>query len=347
MTLTAATRTAQRAASTTVAPPAIASASAPQKASPAPVGVDRLDLRGAHALGAVALDHDGALGAERHDHGAGARDRASERDGVPAAAGERLELAAIGDEHVDRRREPARGRRVEHDRPARRGDGGRDRVPRHLVLHEHDLGRAHDLGGGGDVARVDACVGARADDDRVLAPRIDRDHRDSGRGLAILADVLDADALGPQALAQPRALRVGADAADHGHLAPQARRGHRLVGPLAARKLAAVAPDDRLARGRVALDGDHQVEVDRADDGDHRAAIAPMTRSQKRSTSSVIATWALGAIPRRPCRSTAVAPRVQRPSVSMATKVSTLLHERGVDEQRHRARVVHRRARKP
>src|SRR6185312_1698108 len=117
-----------------------------------------------------------------------------------------------------------------------------------------------------------------------------RDQGHARGSLAILADVLDAHALGPQALAQPRALRVGADAPDHGHLRPQARGGHRLIGPLAARELAAVAPDDGLARSRVALDGDHQVQVDGADDGDHSAAIAPMTRSQKRSTSSSMAT---------------------------------------------------------
>src|SRR3954452_4544717 len=79
-------------------------------------GVDRLHLRRAHALGAVALDDDGALRAERHDRRARDRDRPRERDGVASAARQVLELAAIGDEDVDWRRDPPGRRGLEHDR---------------------------------------------------------------------------------------------------------------------------------------------------------------------------------------------------------------------------------------
>ena len=157
--------------------------------------------------------------------------------------------------------------------------------------------------------------------------------------------VLDVDALVREALSQARALRIDPDAADHRDVGAQARDRDGWIGALAARQLAAVAAEHRLARHRVVLDRHHQVEVDRADDDDHSAPIAPMTRSQKRVTSSSIATRALGGCSRRPWRSTTVAPRVQRPSVSMATKALDGAQDRRIDHQRHRAGVVHRRPR--
>ena len=241
--------------------------------------------------------------------------------------------------------EGARRSRVEDDGAAGRRDRRLDGADGHLVLQQRHGRGGEDVARRRDVAGPHVRVGARAHDDRVLPRPVDRDQRHARRRVLIDDHVLDVDALVRKALAQARALRIAPDAADHRDVRAQARDGHRLVGALAAGQLAAVAAEHGLPRHRVVLDRHHEVEVDRADDDDHSAPIAPMTRSQKRVTSSSIATRALGGCSRRPWRSTTVAPRVQRPSVSMATKVSTLRRTRRIDHQRQRAGVVHRRAR--
>jgi len=72
------------------------------------------------------------------------------------------------------------------------------------------------------------------------------------------------DALGHQAGFQLRAERVAAHAADQADLRTQARRRHRLVGPLAAGMRGKTVAGQGLAELRHHRGGHHQVHVDAA-----------------------------------------------------------------------------------
>src|SRR4051794_5386146 len=80
-------------------------------------------------------------------------------------------------------------------------------------------------------------------------------------------------------------------------------------------------PDDALAALIVGADVRGYDVLPSRPDGyrSSRRSRAPMTRSQKRGASSSSATRALGGCPRRPSKSTTVAPRATRPWVSAAT----------------------------
>ena len=116
----------------------------------------------------------------------------------------------------------------------------------------------------------DVRVGARAHDDRVLPRPVDRDERHARSGAS--SSTITCSTSMPSSARPSRSRAPCASAPTRPTIATvgaQARHRDGLVGALAARQLAAVAAEHGLARHRVALDRHHQVEVDRADDGDH------------------------------------------------------------------------------
>ena len=260
VTLTAATRTAQRAASTTVAPPASASASAPQKASPAPVRVDHLApaARATRSARSPSTTSTPSLAP-------------SVTTTARAARAERASVAGSPVRPVSVSSSPRLGTRTSTGRAsARAGAGLSTTVPPAAAIGRLDAADAapraaasvtgapaQDLARGRDVARADVRVGARAHDDRVLAPR--RRPRSAPSPMARPGDPRVTCSTSTPSSARPSRSRAPCASAPTrptiADLAAQARRGDRLVGALAARQLAAVAAEHGLARHRVVLDG--------------------------------------------------------------------------------------------
>jgi hypothetical protein len=105
-------------------------------------------------------------------------------------------------------------------------------------------------------------VGPRGNRDLVLALLVDDDRRDAGGDAVEPPHAAHVDALGGQLAQGLVAEVVGADRADHRDPRARPRRGHRLVGALAAAVAREGAPGDRLAGAREPADRDHEVGVD-------------------------------------------------------------------------------------
>ena len=164
-----------------------------------------------------------------------------------------------------------RRRRVEDRQGARLAPAlqrAHRRGQRHLELREHDFGARDGRVRFVDVRRRELAVGAGDDDDLVLAGAVDDDVRDAGRGGLRLTDVRCVDAEGREVAQRRRAERVRADLGDHGHAAPQKRRGDGLVRALAAEELLEARAQQSLAGPREARRAGHEVDVGAADDDD-------------------------------------------------------------------------------
>ena len=126
---------------------------------------------------------------------------------------------------------------------------------------------------GGDLAGIRRGVGTGRQHDRVLATFVDGDDGDAG-GAAPAVDVGEIDAGRQEFAERDLADVVVADRADEAHLGPGAPRGERLVGALAAGDQRIIGTPHSLARVRRARHPADEVDIDRAEDGDHGSAVS-------------------------------------------------------------------------
>ena len=111
---------------------------------------------------------------------------------------------------------------------------------------------------------VTRIIGARRHHDHVVAAAA-HDDGDARRALDF-AQKPCIDAIVLQALAQPRAENIDADAAQERDLAAGPRRRHRLVAALAARETLKRAAQQGLAGPGQAIRERHQIHIGAADD---------------------------------------------------------------------------------
>ena len=168
-------------------------------------------------------------------------------------------------------------REVEHDpRPARRGPGHRldDHVDGQLQLCEQHVAGPEPVEPA-EVASPHQGVGARGDDDRVLARRVDADDRRAGGGAGVTATCAVPT---PQAR-QPVEVRGRRASSPTRPTSSQAARPGRRPRPgwrpcrPGARRARRRA---RSPRGRVPLDVEDEVLVERAEDDDRAHAPPPV-----------------------------------------------------------------------
>ncbi len=258
---------AKRTAVSRSSPAAILAARAPQNASPAAVVSIGVDGKGgvvAHAVAGLQL---GARRTHRRDDGPGP----GRQQGSSTA--ERLDLVLVGDDDVggERRVEgrSRHGRRVEDRRRAGAASQGQavgDGRQRDLELQEQHR-RAREVVDG------QRAVGAGDHDDRVLARRVDRDQRSTGRtGLPRGGAGVHAGGgeLGEEALTG----LVVAHGADERRAGTGSSRRDGLVQPLAPGVLGVRRPEHRLAGARQDAGGGDQIEVGAPDDADVEPGVS-------------------------------------------------------------------------
>ena len=119
-----------------------------------------------------------------------------------------------------------------------------------------------------DLARVESAPHARRDDDRVLAPRHDRDHGHAGVPVGARLHAGEVQALGRELGAQAAAPLVVTQRAEQRHACAEARRGHGLVRALAAREGGEVLAQQRLASRGEARRAHDEVAMQRAEHAD-------------------------------------------------------------------------------
>ena len=216
---------------------------------------------------------EGRAFAAQRDHDGAAR-VCGERGRVGGADGAGLGLVHHQDVDVgqQRRRHADGGCGVEHhQRPRRAGgpDRGGDRGHRDLQLADQRVAGAERAGRPGGVGVVEAGVRTWPDRDDVLAMPVDQDQRVPGGGAGVGEHPGDVDARRGRLREQEGAVGVGTDPPHQPHESARARefgRRHGLVGALAAGVAAQVAAEDRLAGRGQRSDGQHQVEVQAAED---------------------------------------------------------------------------------
>ncbi len=165
-------------------------------------------------------------------------------------------------------REPAqaghvRRSRIEYgDDPVLAGEAERplDRIERTFKLAQQDTAAAKFRQTGADRLRVEPGVCAGRYDNRVLSVLPDQDGRGTG-GQRGFPHEIGRYSRAPQARQQRDCKGICAHLPDHCHGLPELRRGHRLIGPLAARIAVQITAEDRLARLGKALDPLYKIDV--------------------------------------------------------------------------------------
>ena len=142
---------------------------------------------------------------------------------------------------------------------------------RRLELKQHDRGRAQQ--GAGHVLASHVRIRAGNDRDRIFAARVDVDDGDAGRRVGDGTHD-DVHAVIAQELERGSGERIVSDGAEKGNLRARTPRRQRLVRALAAGAGGEREARERLARARKALDARDEVDVDRAEDDDHRTGIS-------------------------------------------------------------------------
>ena len=155
----------------------------------------------------------------------------------------------------------------------------------------------------GQLDLAECRVGTRRDHDRRLTFGVHLHERNAGRSVG--GSQVERDASLAQAGECLIGERVAADRRDQRHVGAQPRAGQRLVGPLAAGDARERGPDHGLPSARQPLDACHQVEVDRADDGDARchARPAPIAQAASARRSSTVDPSSVSRRSKRPAQS--------------------------------------------
>ncbi len=174
------------------------------------------------------------------------------------------------------------------------GRANRDPILVGLGFHLQEQGGLHgprsiELAGQG--VEIDTIGG----NDLIFAAGIDRNHGNAGMTWTA-NDARQIDAR----LAKRRQRYIGeivlADRTDHGNLGAGPRCGERLIGAFAAGVGVVVGGGDGLARARQARDRGDQVQIDRAENGDHSRARRSVRSAKKPSASIEWIQVALGGL---------------------------------------------------
>ena len=193
--------------------------------------VDDPDPGSGNQLDRTGVDDRGSLGTQGYDRG-GRRDVHGRRR--VRVSGERLQLATIGNEHVDVHQQLLGERlgrsRIEDNEAcgnSRRSGYGLDR---YLQLEKHDLLPPYHVALRLDISDQVSCVRSRTRDDRVLARFVDHHNGRPGRDIRVDHDATDVDTLGGKGAEQLPAGLAGADPSDERHVATQPGGTDGLVG---------------------------------------------------------------------------------------------------------------------
>ena len=261
-------------------------------------------MKSRHADHVAAVGGHGAVRSQRGD------DHAAEPDGECGdgflrraagngkMAGEVRRLVLVDDQHVEGRQFVRRERRIGGERKDRARTGRAGFGRRGIVLRERHLHLQQQCVAGAQGAvrngrRVGMGVGAGRERDGVLAGLVDGDDGQA-RGADAAGNGGEIDAAGLQFPERRQREVVIADGADHAHCGPGAARGQRLVGALATGDERVVRAVDRFARPGNALHARHQVDVDRAENGNHGVSSCLRRCSEEIGRKKVIGLFRRG-----------------------------------------------------
>ena len=118
------------------------------------------------------------------------------------------------------------------------------------------------------MARAQAQVGSRADDDRILGVGVDGDDGQAGGQILVDSHTFDVHAGTIQSRNQSSAVVVATHASHHQNAAPQSGGSDCLICALAPGSVDVSRSQHRLAGFRVSRHEDREVMVDRSDHGD-------------------------------------------------------------------------------
>jgi hypothetical protein len=208
--------------------------------------------------------------------------------GRSAHRGQRDGFMFVDDENVGRgeevvrvaTRQSVRHRRDVPENPAAAAPnamGRGKRFPkRHFHLENENRLRAAQVVG--KHRRRHQIIHAARDDDRVRAGGIDADEG-ATRGARTARDMPDRDSIAAEVVERRCAKGIVADAGDlmHAPRAGDTRRGHRLIGALAAEMFFVALSQHRLAGLWNGPDARDKIDIDRTEDDDH--ARHPSLRS--------------------------------------------------------------------
>jgi hypothetical protein len=156
--------------------------------------------------------------------------------------------------------------------PAARARAISARVSAVGTFHLADEDRAGTEDRIGNTVRFGCAIGARRDRDQVFPRIAHHDRRAAGRPIDPPHQT-EIDAVALQILQRERGEAIIADRPRHRHRRPRAARRQSLVGALAAGQQRIVAAEHGLARKRQTRHRHQHIDVDRAENQDHRSAL--------------------------------------------------------------------------